>query len=719
MIKKTELLMPAGGYDAFLQAMYHGADAVYLGLKQFSARASSINFSNEEFIQAIHLAHIANMKIYVTMNTLLDEDEIQEAINCMDFLYTHQVDGIIIQDLGLLEIMHTRYPNLEIHISTQMFIHNVEGIKFLKNYGVSRIVIARETPIEIINEMSSLDIDIEVFVYGALCTSYSGQCLMSSVLKERSANKGRCAQLCRLPYQLIQNQKTLATQDYLLSLKDLNLIDQLDKLLDLNLSSFKIEGRMKRSEYVGYITKIFRKRIDYYYQGKHYQLSEQERIGLKTLFNRGFTTGYVFKDLHVHNHFRPNHLGIDLGIVQSVTKKQIAILLSHDLHQHDGIRILNEKEDVGLTANKIYLNGLLVNHAKKGEVVYLDVSQYVQINDRVVLTSDSKQLEALQNETLDYDVKRCIHLEIYLEIGNTPFIKIVDKQQVYYLKGDEKVQAAIKNPLDEQRIIQQLSKIGIQPYYFDIRVDMHQAIFMSMNQLNQCKRAIIEMINMVHHHVYIGRNIQPQLNPLTPVSQTELTIVEIANEAQRSLTKADIYVSFNPGMKKVEYLPRLINEQGEYTSSRFVHSINDLTNYDNKSLISTHYMNITNSYALAFLYRNGVDLAFLSCELNDQQIDKLLAGFKQRYGFEANVGLLTYGRRNLMNMKYCPIQAHYQSERDCKLCEHHQFELKMNKQKFPLVSDHHCHLIILEDEAYQRSSQHPKIKNQYIRYTVE
>ena len=199
-MKKVELLAPAGNMEALKAAVNAGCDAVYLGLKSFSARAFAGNFSHEEFIEAIHYCHTRNVKIYCTINTMLYETEIENAKKEVDFLYENNCDAILIQDLGLFHYVRTCYPDMPVHCSTQMHIHNLKGVEFMKNQGVERVVLARETPIEIIQQACQMGVEIEVFTYGAICISYSGQCMMSASVKNRSANRGMCAQCCRLKY---------------------------------------------------------------------------------------------------------------------------------------------------------------------------------------------------------------------------------------------------------------------------------------------------------------------------------------------------------------------------------------------------------------------------------------------------------------------------------------------------------------------------------------
>lgn len=214
-MKKIELLAPAGNMESLKAAAAGGCDAVYLGMTNFSARAFAGNFDREAFIEAVHYCHVRNIRVYVTMNTMLYETEIQNAEDTVRFLYEHDVDALLIQDLGLFHLVRNKFPDLEVHCSTQMHVHNILGVKYMKEEGASRVVLARETPIDVIKEACKEGIEIEVFAYGAICISYSGQCLMSAALKNRSANRGMCAQCCRLKYYP-EKGKHFAEGDFLL-----------------------------------------------------------------------------------------------------------------------------------------------------------------------------------------------------------------------------------------------------------------------------------------------------------------------------------------------------------------------------------------------------------------------------------------------------------------------------------------------------------------------
>ena len=255
---RTEILSPAGNKESFISAIHHGCDAIYIGGLKFGARAQAQNFTIDEIIELINYAHLYEVKVYVTVNTLIKDEEFLEAVSFVKQLYINNVDAIIVQDIGLASYLLKVFPDIVLHASTQMNIHSFDQALFLKNLGFKRIVLARECKYELIKKIKQeIDIELEVFVHGALCMSYSGNCLMSSVIGKRSGNRGKCAQPCRLLYSLNDSNKP----SYLLSPKDLMTLNDLDKLLDLNIDSLKIEGRMKRKEYVGLVTQIYKEKV--------------------------------------------------------------------------------------------------------------------------------------------------------------------------------------------------------------------------------------------------------------------------------------------------------------------------------------------------------------------------------------------------------------------------------------------------------------------------
>ena len=349
-MKRVELLSPAGDMDTLISAVNNGADAVYAGGKIFGARAFAHNFSNLELEKAVKYCHLYGVKLYVTVNTLVFENETYEFLDYIKFLYEINVDAVIMQDLGMISLVRRFIPDLEIHGSTQINCHNDESLCFLEKLGVKRAVLAREMNTDEIRKLKC-PIEKEIFIHGALCVSYSGQCLFSSLNGGRSGNRGSCVGSCRLPYELYDEDKIKTDGDYLLSTKELCTVSHIKEILELGVDSLKIEGRMKSPEYVGYVTKVYRRLIDDYYLGKEPKISKDELINLYKLFNREFTSGYLFDD-DIYNTKTPNHLGYPLGKVIKVNNEKIHIKLSDDLYQEDGIRFCTSNK--GMMANLIY-----------------------------------------------------------------------------------------------------------------------------------------------------------------------------------------------------------------------------------------------------------------------------------------------------------------------------------------------------------------------------
>ena len=312
-MQKPELLAPVGSEEALIAAVENGADAVYFGGRLFSARQYASNFNREELEWAIDYAHVRGVKAYVTVNTLIKDSELEEAFDYLQFLCNAGADAVIVQDLGILRLLREQLPGLPVHASTQMTIHNAEGVKFLHEMGVKRVVLARELSLnEIRSIKSQTSCEIETFIHGALCFSYSGQCLLSSMIGGRSGNRGYCAQPCRKKYRIKE------IEGYLLSPKDLNMSEHIPDLVKAGIDSFKIEGRMKRHEYVAGVVRIYRKLIERYFEAQgNFHVTDEEKHTLLQLFNRGFTTGYFFWNpgSQLMSRKYPHNIGTEIGTV--------------------------------------------------------------------------------------------------------------------------------------------------------------------------------------------------------------------------------------------------------------------------------------------------------------------------------------------------------------------------------------------------------------------
>ena len=415
-MKKPELLAPVGNMAAFYAAIEAGCDAVYLAGYAFGARAYADNFSNEEIVSCINYAHIYGVKVYVTVNTIIYEKDVDVFMEYVEILHKNNVDAIIIQDLGMFDLIRKTYPNLEIHISTQMHIHNPSGAVLMHNLGAKRVVLSREVSIDTIKEIKKCtDVELEVFVHGALCFSYSGQCYMSSIIGGRSGNQGKCAGTCRLKYSLVDSDNNKYNEhDYPLSMKDLCTIDKIGELIDLGIDSFKVEGRMKRPEYVFLVISLYRRAIDNYILNGKVDINEDDLKELKKIYNREFTKGYLFNKTDVVNSYRPNHLGIKIGEVINKKNNSIYIKLNDDITRGDGLRFLNKTEDSGLILTKMFKNGDDIKSAHKGDTIVIKDKIDCFIGSSVIKTTDKVQMDNI-NSRLSKKIRK-VMLEGKVEI---------------------------------------------------------------------------------------------------------------------------------------------------------------------------------------------------------------------------------------------------------------------------------------------------------------
>ncbi len=645
-MKKIELLAPAGNMESLIAAVQGGCDAVYLGLKQYSARAFAGNFSHEEFIEAIQYCHLYGVKVYVTFNTLLTENEFNQIKKEIEFVYNNHADAVLVQDLGLFSYIKNIYPELDIHCSTQMHVHNFAGVKYMQNEGAKRVVLARESSLDLIKQASKTGMEIEVFGYGAICISYSGQCLFSAVEKNRSANKGMCAQFCRMKY-FKEDGSSFKNGDYVLSPKDLNLINEIPSLIEAGVNSLKIEGRMKRKEYVYLVVKTFREAIDAYYNNEQYFVSEERLKELHLLFNRGFSLGHVFNQNVENrmNHYRPNHMGVEIGVVKNYKNGRVQVKLSDTLHQHDGLRIINEKEDIGLTAVVIEKNGLFVNQAEKGDLVWLNCSEGKPvINDKLHKTTDYHLMNEINREIESSPRKINISIDFEAKVNQPLKLEIKDdNDNTIYFESNYICDKAKNAPLEYKDVVNSLSKLGDTAFQLNHIEGVLDDIFIPKSILNQSRRDAIQQLEDIRCFRNTRKIISEEKIDLQP---KEYDFKKLLVYSKQPIDDANVLNTYDletdiVDEKKVDgiYKNAILNEVGCLYG-------------EHEDCIGGMSLNIMNSYALAYLLsKSGIVSSILSSELNDNQILDLLESFKNRYGFKPFVYKFVYGKRNLMIIK--------------------------------------------------------------------
>ncbi|MCX9083387.1 MAG: DUF3656 domain-containing protein [Candidatus Methanoperedens sp.] len=491
-MNKPELLAPVGSKEALIAAIDNGADAVYFGGTLFSARQFAFNFTNEELEQAIDYAHMRGVRAYVTMNTLIKDSEIEEAGRYLQFICNAGADAVIVQDIGILRLIREQLPGLPVHASTQMTIHNAQGVKFLEEMGVKRIVLAREMSLDEIRRIKSqTTVEIETFMHGALCFCYSGQCLLSSMIGGRSGNRGYCAQPCRKKYRINKEE------GYLLSPKDLNMSEHTGELIDAGIDSFKIEGRMKRPEYVAGVVKVYRKLIDRYLASpSDFRVTKDEKHTLLQLFNREFTTGYFLDDpgAELMSRKYPHNRGTELGrsIDYDSGTKLLEIQLKAPLRVGDGIGIGNR--ETGITVRNIYIGKKMVQKADAGSFVRIPIDIPVADNEVIFKTFDSKLIASLEIGNI-----KKIHVKMHFKakVGEVLCLQVDDGENKVVINAGI-VSLAKTKPVSKSSIAEQLIKLGETIYEAkEVEFELDKNIFIPVSELNSIRREAIEALGKV------------------------------------------------------------------------------------------------------------------------------------------------------------------------------------------------------------------------------
>ena len=556
-----ELLAPAGSREALVAAVESGADAVYLAGNMFGARAYADNFDEEGMMEAIRFAHLRGVHVHVTVNTIMDSRELPELKKYLRFLYEAGADAVLVQDLGAARIVRETVPELPMHASTQMTVHNLDGVRALEALGFSRVVLSREVTLEAVRHIcTQAKAEIEVFVHGALCVCYSGQCLMSSMIGGRSGNRGRCAQPCRLPYTLVDEKDNDMLGDsagkYLLSPRDMNTINLLPELLAAGVTSLKIEGRMKRPEYVAVAVGCYRRAVDSFLSGD-FAVPEEDSRALAQIFNRDFTTAYLEKKQgrNMMSDKRPNNRGLMLGRVQEyhplTEDSGLAVLrLSDGISAGDqvdfwvkvGGRVTATVQDMQLVtglrgkhnlknagkninradkknqernqgkkqdrnqakklaknASSLNMQNLLpVEKAAAGDMVALTVKGRVFPGDRVFKVYDGKLMESAKAMySTGAPVRRSgVRAVVRAAVGQPLYLSFTDEYgNVAEAETEFMGQEAMKRPLTKETLMKQIGRLGTSIFTLrELKAEISGHVMVPVSELNEVRRKCVEQL---------------------------------------------------------------------------------------------------------------------------------------------------------------------------------------------------------------------------------
>ena len=702
-----ELLSPVGDFDCLKVAVQNGANAVYFGSNLFSARAFAKNFDKEELEHAINYAKLRGVKTHLTLNTLIKDEEFEDAINVAKTAYEFGIDAIIVQDLGLARFLIKNFPDLEVHASTQMTTSNIEGVKKLQDLGFKRVVLSRECSIsEIEHICKNSNIEIEAFTHGALCISYSGQCLFSSMVGGRSGNRGQCAQPCRLPYSLFSDNKEI-DKGYLLSPKDLCSLENLPDLISAGVSSLKIEGRMKSPTYVATVTKIYRKYIDLAYKFinkeiSKYEIDEKDKQELMQVFNRGgFSSGHLLDKPNKKLIYpqKPNNMGITLGKVLKFNpnKGLITVKLENEVAIGDGISF--ENEPTKYTISELMYKDKNIKKGSSGDIVTFGrMKGNINLGDTIYKITDKNLSSTVQNSLNNENIKVRLNCNLKIKTGQkiSVFVKCLNFDIEDNFNFEHIPDVAKNAPITAEKILNQFNKTLNTCFEFNkIDIDLDDNLFIPTSIINEIRRQAINRIeekildsfkrkidlkienNFTNKESSIQKkalllntlNLSYDYSNLKHFDKIYIPLKYFADKNYTEIlkvleNKSNLYI-YMPVVVKDRYLST-IETLVKNTINNFkikgavVSEMSSVHLFENMEIIANYNFNIFNTYTAFELNKLGFTTITLSPELSPDELSNIKANNKE---------VIVYGKIPLMTMNYCLLGKSNRCYKDCKhLC---------------------------------------------------
>lgn len=769
-MRKIEILAPAGSFDRMVAAINGGADAVYLGGDMFGARAYANNFGTEELVEAINYVHLHGKQIFLTVNTLLKNKEVEEKL--IDYLkvpYEAGIDAVIVQDVGVMNLVHKHFPDLPIHASTQMTLTMGQGADLFKEYGITRLVTSRELNLQEIKAIREhTDLEIESFVHGALCYSYSGQCLMSSMLGGRSGNRGRCAQTCRMQYELKEEGKVISDPEnaYLLSPKDICTLTLIPELVESGIDSFKIEGRMKRAEYTAYVAYCYRKYVDLYqslgrqgyeeYIKAHKKEFDQDVKNIMDIYNRGsFSTGYY----NCHNSKqmmatdRPNHNGVLVGVVEAVTGNQATIRLKEEVFAQDMLEIRGKEEQT--------YEYTLKEGAKKGKQITSNFKFGYRFakGDEVYRTKNQHLLEEVGDRFIKNSKKIPMFGYYYAALGEPMSLVLTVRDVTIQVFGEEP-QPAQKQAATEESVRKQLSKINATCFEFEeLEITLQGELFIPNGWLNELRRQAIETLEIEITKQYKREYKEPRIENITTmhkastkyvpgmvavvsnqeqlqaaVSVPEVSAIyyrmdaitleqgiQLAKKAEKS--GKEFYLMMPHVFRKSTYdefdeeVRRIADNEWKLVTGFVVKSYEELEflekhGFNHKKLVLDYNMYTMNEQAKEFYHKRGLSHFTTPLELNFGEVKELGC---------ADSDYIVYGHVPLMTTANCVVKT----TKGCtKKTAPYELKDRYNKNFIVMNYCKHCYNVIYNAEPISLLKHKKEVQSLHPRnfrfdFTVE
>lgn len=720
--QRPELLAPAGNWECAKAAVENGADAIYFGLDKFNARMRAENFTEADLPQLMQFLHLRGVKGYVTVNTLIFTKELAEAQQYLRTIIAAGVDAVIVQDVGICRLIRHLSPDFPIHASTQMTITSAPGVEFAQSLGCQLVVLARECSIKEIQKIQQeVTLPLEVFVHGALCVAYSGQCLTSEALGGRSANRGECAQACRMPYDLIADGEVvdLGKRKYLLSPQDLAGLEILPDLVKSGVTSLKIEGRLKAPEYVANVTRVYQQALDQLDVGKvsTRTSASQERYNLEMAFSRGLYTGWfggVNNQELVHARFGKKR-GVYLGEVLSIRNEQITVRLAAPVKPGDGLVFDNGHPEAKEEGGRVYG---VVSQGKQTLLTFgrNDLNfRRIHLGDKVWKTSDP-ELDKQLRQTFAGDnpqFQRPIHLEVYGEIGQG-LIAIArdDLGNIVQVESTIPLVAAHTKPLDTNRLQEQFGRLGNTPFCLgNFTNHLNGAFMLPVSELNRMRREIVLQLEELrsqpkrwelHSHVSF-QDLLPPLSPVSPASaslivlvrnlkqlkaaiQQEIQTIYCEFEDPRAYREAVQMVHHNQGNQTIWVAPPRITKPGEnwilqqvrasQADGYLVRNYDQLQFFAADRCVGDFSLNVANPLTADYFQgRFRLERLTVSYDLNITQIEDLLTSCPPQW-FEVTI----HQHIPMFHMEHCVFCAFLSEGTDytnCgRPCDKHEVKLK-------------------------------------------
>lgn len=673
-MKNMELLSPASSFSALKQAVFNGADSIYLGIKQFNARNNIEGFDLNSLKEAVEFAHLHNVKVYLAINILFKDEELLNAVNIVAKANNIGVDAFIVQDIGLAQIIHKSYPNIILHASTQLAVHNLEGAQEALKLGFSRVVLARETPLQEIERISkNCKIELEFFAQGALCVSFSGNCYMCSCLKNKSGNRGECLQFCRLKYNLLNNGKNVAN-GYLLSAKDICMLNMIEKLKQAGVGCLKIEGRARRDFYVATATKIYRKALD------NESVSQSDLNDLRLAFNREYTPAYLEGNDKIISKVQ-GHNGIQIGRVVNINKgkkfNEVFIDTEYHLQSPSTLKFLNDGQEVAS------ISAVDIKQAN-GLYRITTTNNNIAVGNLVNILSD----ETLEKDVLNINNKLKIYVNIVAKENTNIDIIISVNDTKYHHVGDV-LDAAQNAPITADDLIKSFSKSELFEPIVTVAVGR---VFIPKGKLNEIRRNCYERLYNQIQKSYLIKNDITQVDELLklPPNKKQSKIIEtpmvidsvshfdkggvnnnsaiIYDPQNYTLDDVDDFVKLVGDNTKIYLnLPNFATHEDIVVLKEIVEKLqigvvaNNLyaLNFDAPK-IAGGFLNIYNSYTVNFLQERGINV-FYTKELSENEIKDI----SKKTGAK-----ILQDKKHYMTLRHCPIK-HFVGGNcsNCKYCD--------------------------------------------------